>query len=476
MGTASGELIIKAREMKGLSASELARKVGVTRGFISLLEKDATSVSEDRLKAVAEVLGVSLSDLGYHGAEKPMSNPEWLKFLCMKYTLSDDDKRELIKIVDRVGIPQNLPDETLKEFRLRWVKFYQTVSIFLPNASTKMLQHPDVQPFMRCMGFNENSNLSWDIVFDKFDALVEDRLSDVALPLQGKGWLELVCSRLSIIQDEKLSMEGVDKSRQLEILTMRSFVQCSNRIYGAVLKDKTDYTYIKNTGDVLFGRGDFPIWHEVVRVLIDPELSVKSGAFYHPDGEDRPPLEFVISRLAARLACWPFQKDFKKISNNITPVIIEDYIKKVYPELPWRVAFVGLLDFCDIPYLYADCYLRLKRVELKEKKIRMEDVGAMAKDSNSKLRVGFVFRNRAAEKTSFELRHNLRIADCSVIKKAWSADDNKVIRGVDDLSDWDVGYDLKGRANVSAVRQKGFFGEPHVRAIMKVLSPEEDNK
>ena len=200
-----------------------------------------------------------------------------------------------------------------------------------------------------------------------------------------------------------------------------------------------------------------------------PGLSVKTGAYYYPDGEDRPPLEFVICRLASRLACWPFRDKWLEMQGDVTPIFVQEFGKRVYPGLPWRVAYVGLLDFCEEPYVYVDCYTRLKRKELKEKKIVMEDVAAMAKDADAKLRIGFVFRNLAAENTSFELRHNLRIPAMSTISKTMDSQPDVIIEGDDDLTQWDVGYDLKGRAKVSAVRQVGTFGETHIRALMRIL-------
>ena len=472
MGVASGTLIAKARINKGISAAELARRVGVTRGFISLLEKDATHISEERIKKVAEVLGVSQLELGFKEEEVPEQSPEWLKYLSGKFDLSDDDRRELLKITSRVGIPNNLPDETRKEFRARWDGFYQNVSIFLPNASTKMLRHPEVRPFIKCMNAATDETVTWEDVIATFDKLINEKVCNNGdVPNNGNDWLDIVCRKLNLNRKSDCLQNDDDLFKRPDVMAIKSFVQSSKRIYGAVLKDLAgfSYRYIENEGEVLFDRGDFPIWHEAVRVMVDPDLSVKTGAYYYPDGEDRPPLEFVICRLASRLACWPFRDKWLEMRSNVTPISVQDFIKSAYPGLPWRVAYVGLLDFCEDPYVYVDCYNRLKRKELKEKKIPMEDVATMAKDADAKLRIGFVFRNLAAEDMSFELRHNLRIPAMSTISKAMGSQLGVIVEGVDDLIQWDVGYDLKGRAKVSAVCQVGTLGEPHVRAVMKVL-------
>lgn len=472
MGVASGTLIAKARINKGISAAELARRVGVTRGFISLLEKDATHVSLERIKKVADELGVSQAELGFKEDEIPEQSPEWLKYLSDKFDLSDDDRRELMKIASRVGIPDNLPDETRKEFRARWEGFYQTVSIFLPNASTKMLRHPEVRPFIKCMDAAIGETATWDDVIAAFDKLICERIYDKgAVPNGGNDWLNMVCEKLKLCRKVDCFQGADDLFSRPDVMAIKSFVQSSKRIYGAVIKDLagSSYMYIENEGDKLFDRGDFPIWHEAVRVMVDPGLSVKTGAYYYPDGEDRPPLEFVIARLASRLACWPFRNKWLEMHGDVTPISVQEFIKSVYPGLPWRVAYVGLLDFREEPYVYVDCYKRLKRKELKEKKIAMEDVAAMAKDADAKLRIGFVFRNLAAENTSFELRHNLSISESSVIYKTFNDNGKQMVTDIDDLTNWKGEYDLKGRAEVSAVRQVGTFGEPHIRALMKIL-------
>lgn len=471
MGIASGMLIAKARIDKGISAAELARRVGVSRGFISLLEKDATHISVEKIRKIADVLGVSLSELGFTNGEILDQSPEWLKYLIDKFDLTNDDRRELLKLTARIGIPDNLPDETRKEFRERWEAFYQTVSIFLPNASVKMLRHPDVQIFIKGLVGSSNGSLTWDFIFDAFDRLIVEKVPvNVCNIDNGTEWLRVVCNLLNIYREEDGLSNATDFSMMPDVMAMKSFVQSSKRIYGAVLKDENglSYKYIENRGNKIFDRGDFPIWHEAVRVLVDPCLRAKTGAYYYPDGEDRPPLEFVISRLAARLACWPFRDKWLEMKSDVTPISVQDFIGRVYPKLPWRVAYVGLLDFCKEPYVYLDCYKRLKRIQLKEKKIDMEDIAAMAKDADAKLRIGFVFRNLVAEATSFEMRHNMRIAEASTIVKAMSAQENDLIEGYDDLSQWKGDYDLKGCAKVFALRQIGSFGESHVRSIMKV--------
>ena len=58
-----GQKIIELRRKNGLSASELARRAGVTRGFVSLVENNRSGMSADKLRIFAELLGVEPSEL-----------------------------------------------------------------------------------------------------------------------------------------------------------------------------------------------------------------------------------------------------------------------------------------------------------------------------------------------------------------------------------------------------------------------------
>ncbi|MBN2367341.1 MAG: helix-turn-helix transcriptional regulator [Calditrichaeota bacterium] len=56
-----GNKIRRIRKLKGLTIEELADKAGITKGFISQLERDLTVPSVTTLKQVLDVLGVELS-------------------------------------------------------------------------------------------------------------------------------------------------------------------------------------------------------------------------------------------------------------------------------------------------------------------------------------------------------------------------------------------------------------------------------
>ena len=65
-----GKRIKELRLAHGLTQDELALRAGLTKGFISLLERNKSSVSLEALSEVVTVLGESLSDFFLPDAEK----------------------------------------------------------------------------------------------------------------------------------------------------------------------------------------------------------------------------------------------------------------------------------------------------------------------------------------------------------------------------------------------------------------------
>ena len=57
-----GERIRSLREMSNLTQEELAERAGLTKGFISQIERDLTSISLDSLAQILEALDENISD------------------------------------------------------------------------------------------------------------------------------------------------------------------------------------------------------------------------------------------------------------------------------------------------------------------------------------------------------------------------------------------------------------------------------
>jgi transcriptional regulator with XRE-family HTH domain len=74
-----GDRIRKARERYGMSATELARRIGVSRQLLYMIESNKTpDPGALKVKAIAEVLGVSTDYLLSHrtGRRRPLDEED----------------------------------------------------------------------------------------------------------------------------------------------------------------------------------------------------------------------------------------------------------------------------------------------------------------------------------------------------------------------------------------------------------------
>jgi transcriptional regulator with XRE-family HTH domain len=65
-----GERIRSLRQLSALTQEELAERAGLTKGFISQVERDRTSISLDSLVQILDALGENISDFFADSEEK----------------------------------------------------------------------------------------------------------------------------------------------------------------------------------------------------------------------------------------------------------------------------------------------------------------------------------------------------------------------------------------------------------------------
>jgi len=473
MKTTIGKKIHDRRTALGISAIELAKRVGVSRGFIYLLEQGGSGISPERLCAFARALGINVKELDPSTKQADHKPPAWLDYLMNEYSLEDEDCRELLKVVDKWAIPDRFPDESDEEFKRRWQEFYFQMIQFLTNASVKVLAHPEMRNVFRTLGWKEHVT-SWRQVYDWFDRLISEKMPSAKQEFtDGASWKTAVGECLKIGNAEDARKEDWDGLLVAQTSALAAQIENSPRFYASIVRDASTNKYWhvhKNEGN-LFDRRDASWWHEAVRALIDPTLALKSGSIYYPDGEVCPPVEMFLSRLSSWLAVYPFRDRFVRKVKKVTPTAVESFSSLIYGDkLPWRTAFMGFLDALDQPYMYVDSYKRMKRNELKAANLNMEDVAKVTSHKDAKLRVGFFFRNFSAEDSKWELRANLRIPDSSSIAKVFASKSSEEIESEEDFSLWDPNYDLSGRMKTISYYQEGVHGEGHVRTIIRQQS------
>ena len=72
------------RERKKFTLAELAMQMGVSRGFIHLLETGKTGISRENLTRLVSVLGIEEGELSPRAVQG--REPKWLKFLDVKHS------------------------------------------------------------------------------------------------------------------------------------------------------------------------------------------------------------------------------------------------------------------------------------------------------------------------------------------------------------------------------------------------------
>ncbi len=109
-----GERIKQRREERGIKLSELARRAGVSKAYLSALEKGASKrPSADILYKIASALGTSVADLmgrTLQVAEEERQIPPGLYELALSENLSEEEINMLKSIKYRGKSPQTKDD------------------------------------------------------------------------------------------------------------------------------------------------------------------------------------------------------------------------------------------------------------------------------------------------------------------------------------------------------------------------------
>ena len=105
MPSALGAAVAEARKKKGLSLRELAKRVGKSPAFLSMLENDdpAPAVKEETLVGLARELDVSVDDLlGLAGKVPEDALPDSGIEVALFRRVKKLGKREQRKLLDRL--------------------------------------------------------------------------------------------------------------------------------------------------------------------------------------------------------------------------------------------------------------------------------------------------------------------------------------------------------------------------------------
>lgn len=467
MSEARGEKLKRMRKERGLTIDQVASAIGVTKGFMSLLEKNKSGIRTSRAVELAKFFGVDVAEiLNEDSVASGVPEPRWIDYLKNKYNVDRYTLDLCRTLVRNAGLPDSSELETDDEFEKRWDFFYLSVLKFIRNPNYQFFSDPLVRKALKVMGIAGCDN--WQEIIARVDELSEDALGSCRNFATGEAWRKYVEGKLSIASHvlksanvDKLLSQVLSEGAPQGMIGGVAMVFGSVRLYGAIypgahkpdgdIPDRKYHFFQDVTGEKRY-RKSFPFWHEVARVIIDPGLTLGRGAEYIPDGEDMPPIERLFERVAVRLA-FAFDGFVAKVDEMMrgSRVGVEDVIEakdQVYEDSTIRMAAMAACELSKQPMAYIDSYLRLRKDECDDAGITVAEVDAMRRSEKSRLRVGCVFKNAAAESANFDMRYNLRVGETSPIAEAFRSRSN--CSGVDDLSKWDKKYQLSGQVDVVA--------------------------
>jgi len=463
-----GATVQRLRKARGMSLADLARAVGVSRGFVFLIERNQTGISLENARRLAKALEIDLAVLSPNGGLAQVEGtPAWLAYLVSKYDLSNADRDLLVKFVRDAELGDEQEDETEEEFRNRWDAFYKTVCAFLPNPVQRYFADAEVRKLLGVMGADGIG--SWRELRRLFFELVKSLVVSSG-SANGEAWRRHVEGSLGIetlrIDDSKdvaVLFANRPDIAEPSIMGGVALVASSSRMLGAVYRHSSGkYVLVEDCRGEKARQCDFAFWHEATRVLIDPELRSGRGVKCLPDGLERTPVERLICRLAAWFAFgFRTEKANRAAFGDGSSSAVESVAAlrdEIHPQTTLRMTMAALMDAQETPMLYVDAYPRLKHPEQIAKGIRIEDVEKMRDDPDAKLRIAYVYANIAAEENGLELRSGMRIGVKSPIRRAFAA--KATAAGVEDLADWD--YGLVGRVETNAT----YGADGHVRALV----------
>ncbi|MDD4103362.1 MAG: helix-turn-helix transcriptional regulator, partial [Kiritimatiellae bacterium] len=102
-----GNLIRQARQALRLTLEELARRAGLSKGFLSQVENGKAGLGLDAAKRLAGVLGLSLEELSAVWGPQAAcgeAHPAWLVRLAARYDLHPEAQAALLKVAEESAV------------------------------------------------------------------------------------------------------------------------------------------------------------------------------------------------------------------------------------------------------------------------------------------------------------------------------------------------------------------------------------
>lgn len=434
-----GSVIRKARQEMKFSMETVAKKLGVTRAYINIIEKDKCGVSLENIGKLAEILHLNIGNLiELQDKRQGETTPEWLKYIANKYSPSEYVIGTMKKLIVSSGLEWETKGARFDEkwaMREKWEAFYGLVKKMLDDFNLKVFSDDRVRASLRKLGLTEECG--WQAIKDA----VEKEIFGLAiLPDEEdyKRWRSNVASSL-YIKELKLNgstmndlmLKALSSGAAKDTIAGMTIIASSGNLYSAVYKAGeyesacTKYCYIEDAEGKKARMKDFPFWHEVARVVLDPELKFGRGMKKDEERYEFDAFEYLLSRVAAWIALMPIRESmhFPRVELYNKAVELEEKV------LPFEYAMMGLLDKDPNPIIYAMCQMREK---------------TDCPEESTCLRAAKTFRNIAASRLKADVRYNMAVSEQGIIKTAYDKRASYTSRNTRLSLEWNRRYRLDG--------------------------------
>jgi transcriptional regulator with XRE-family HTH domain len=123
-----GQKLRRMRKERNLTIEEVATAIGVSKGFMSLLEKDKSGIRASRALELAKLFGVDVKEIiDMDIPEVVGAEPKWVCYLKEKFHPAQYVLDICKNMVKNAGLPECSALETDEEFEHRWDFFYQSI-------------------------------------------------------------------------------------------------------------------------------------------------------------------------------------------------------------------------------------------------------------------------------------------------------------------------------------------------------------
>lgn len=427
-------IVRERRQSLRLSLVEVARRMGVSVAMLSQYETGKNNIGFENAKKLSSILGLPVEQLMDGGSD---IRPKWLDVLTERHGLTVEEQEVLRSVAREAPVNRGAEAIRVEEDSVEhWEMVYQSLKPYMPKRGCNgdWLNNPEIRRVLTGLGVPQARSL--EDVFEAVDRQVSKFCDGVEFRSLDEFRAHLIAALG--VRVERLR-SGADLTNLLhEFASMGLFRAISD----CTMFAKNDYscggTYTIRScvrGDrflVLIDergkkqwRGEFTLWHELAHVIADPNVTLGTVATAEETRSDACDVEWLMDRIAGRLAFWPriFAECHARLRRSGVNLLSYDGVKTLRseynPAASKTMTAVAIADSDSAPVVYLEAEMKSKRNSLSKE-----------------LRLSYIHPNAAAESANIRFGKNMRVPPSSAIAQVFARGGEQETVAVENLKDW----------------------------------------